>query len=66
MGSIDTDSQREGQAESTHLSPGPGRSCYGTSGDRRCSVDNKEGCDENHTERNERCHNKGYQADELE
>uniref|UniRef100_A0A8P4K1K0 Uncharacterized protein n=1 Tax=Dicentrarchus labrax TaxID=13489 RepID=A0A8P4K1K0_DICLA len=57
------DDLREGQAETIRLSPGLDGSHYGAAGDVRCSADSRESCDQKHVDRNEGCHNRGYQAD---
>ncbi|XP_035534129.1 protein FAM177A1 isoform X2 [Morone saxatilis] len=58
------DDLREGQVETIRLSPGLDGSHYGATGDVRCPADSRESCDEKHMDRNEGCHNRGYQADE--
>ncbi|XP_070843438.1 protein FAM177B [Chaetodon trifascialis] len=63
-GSKTTDNLREGRAEMIQLSPGAEQSHYGATGDVRCLVESQKSCDEKQTNRNEGCHNRGYQADE--
>ncbi|XP_041814061.1 protein FAM177A1 [Chelmon rostratus] len=64
MSSQTTENLGEGRVETIHLTPGPKGSHYGATGDERRLVDLQESCDDKHTDRNEGCHNKGYQADD--
>ncbi|KAM7368259.1 hypothetical protein PAMP_014499 [Pampus punctatissimus] len=60
-----TKGQMEGQAETTHLSPGQDGRLYGATGDIRCPADpQQKSCDGTHMDRNEGCHNRAYEVEE--
>ncbi|KAM7395813.1 hypothetical protein PAMA_007211 [Pampus argenteus] len=60
-----TKGQMEGQAETTHLSPGQGGRPYGATEDIRQPADpQQKSCGGTHMDKNEGCHNRAYEVDE--